>query len=72
MRLIPRVLQASLALSITGFLVILALVVFLRQHTQPVSLIIKPYPGTSGWGFGPAWMMGIGNSMLVNRDLTNS
>lgn len=62
-RLVPKVIQASFALSLIGFLVVFSLVIALRQQTQPASSITTPRAGTSGWGMGIAWTMGIPNAM---------
>lgn len=62
-RQIPKVLQGSLVLSVSGFVVVFSLALFLRKQTQPLSFITSPHRGTSGWGSATAWMMGIGNAM---------
>ena len=62
-RLIPRIMQISLALSVTGLIVIFCLVLALRKQSQPLTSIITPGPGRSGWGIGPAWLLGVTNSM---------
>lgn len=62
-RQIPKILQASLILSVTGFVVVFSLALCLRKQTQPLSFITSPHRGTSGWGPATAWMMGIGNAM---------
>ena len=64
-RLIPRIVQASLACSITGLIVIFSLVLSLRKQSQPLSYITDPRLGRSGWGIGPAWLLGITNSMYA-------
>lgn len=63
-RAIPGILQASLALSIIGLCIILCLVIFLRQQEQPLSFLFNTH-GTSGWGLGTAWVLGLGNSMYA-------
>ena len=63
-RAIPRILQASLAFSIIGFCVILCLIIFLRKQAQPLEFVFNTR-GTSGWGLGTAWLLGIGNSMYA-------
>jgi len=35
----------------------------LKKQTQPASFITQSGLGTSGWGGGTAWMMGIGNAL---------
>ncbi len=64
-RLIPRIMQISLAFSVTGLIVIFCLVLALRKQSQPLSSIILPGPGRSGWGIGPAWLLGVTNSMYA-------
>lgn len=64
-RLIPQIVQISLAFSVTGLIIIFCLVLALRKQSQPLSSIITPGPGRSGWGIGPAWLLGITNSMYA-------
>ena len=64
-RLISRIMQISLAFSVTGLIVIFCLVLALRKQSQPLSSIILPGPGRSGWGIGPAWLLGVTNSMYA-------
>ena len=64
-RLIPRIVQISLALSLIGLIVVFCLVLALRKQFQPLSSITTSGPGRSGWAIGPAWLLGITNSMYV-------
>ena len=64
-RFIPRIVQISLAISVTGLIVIFCLVLALRKQSQPLSTITTPGPGRSGWAIGPAWLLGITNSMYA-------
>ena len=64
-RLIPKIVQISFAFSVTGLIVIFCLVLALRKQSQPLSSIITPGPGRSGWSIGPAWLLGITNSMYA-------
>ena len=64
-RLIPQILQISLAFSVTGLIIIFSLVLAMRKQSQPLSTITTPGPGKSGWGIGPAWLLGITNSMYA-------
>lgn len=64
-RLIPRIVQMSLAFSVTGLIIIFCLVLALRKQTQPLSSITTPGPGRSGWSIGSAWLLGITNSMYA-------
>ena len=62
---VPKITQATLFLSVSGFLVVFCLLLGLKKHTQPGSFITEPRLGTSGWNPGTAWMMGIGNALWV-------
>ena len=64
-RLIPRILQFSLAFSVTGLAFIFCLVLALRRQSQPLSYVITPLQGNSGWHVGPAWLLGVTNSMYA-------
>ena len=64
-RLIPQIVQISLAFSVTGLIIIFCIVVALRKQSQPLSSITTPGPGRSGWEIGPAWLLGITNSMYA-------
>ena len=62
-RFVPRIVQISLTFSVTGLIIIFCLVLALRKQSQPLSSITSPGPGQSGWEMGPAWLLGITNSM---------
>ena len=64
-RLIPRILQISLTFSVTGLIIIFCLVLAMRKQSQPFSSITDPGPGRSGWAIGPAWLLGVTNSMYA-------
>ncbi|KAM0803700.1 amino acid permease-domain-containing protein [Usnea florida] len=64
-RLIPQIVQISLAFSLTGLIITFCLVLALKKQTQPLSSITIPGPGRSGWGIGSAWLLGITNSMYA-------
>ena len=64
-RLIPWIVQISLAFSVIGLVIIFCLVLALRKQSQPLSSITTPGPGRSGWPTGPAWLLGITNSMYA-------
>ena len=64
-RLIPRILQVSLAFSVTGFVVIFCLVLALKRQSQPLAYVTTPLRGNSGWHLGPAWLLGVTNSMYA-------
>ena len=64
-RLIPKILQISLVVSVTGFVAIFCLVLAMRKQSQSFSYITTPRLGNSGWSLGPAWLLGITNSMYT-------
>ena len=64
-RLIPKIVQISLAFSVTGLMIVFGLVIILRQQSQSLSYITTPRPGDSGWSLGPAWILGVTNSMYA-------
>ena len=62
-RWVPKITQATLFLSVSGFIVVFCLLLGLKKQTQPAAFITQPGLGTSGWSTGIAWMMGIGNAL---------
>ena len=64
-RLIPRIVQISLAFSVAGLIIVFCSVLALRKQSQPLSSITVPGPTRSGWPIGPAWLFGITNSMYA-------
>lgn len=60
---VPKITQATLFLSVSGFIVLFCMLLGLKKQTQPASFISKSGLGTSGWSDGTAWMMGIGNAL---------
>ena len=62
-RLIPRIVQISLVISVLGLVVVFCFVLAFRKQSQPLSSIITAGPTRSGWGLGPAWLLGVTNSM---------
>lgn len=62
---IPRITQATLFLSVSGFVVIFCMLLGLKKQTQPGSFITRSGLGTSGWSDGTAWMIGIGNALYA-------
>ncbi|MCJ1279557.1 hypothetical protein MMC21_007381 [Puttea exsequens] len=62
---VPKITQATLFLSVSGFLVIFCMLLGLKKRTQPGSFITQKGLGTSGWGDGMAWMLGIGNALYA-------
>ncbi len=61
--LVPKITQATLFLSVSGFVVIFCMLLVLKKQTQPGSFITGSGLGTSGWNDGTAWMMGVGNAL---------
>ena len=64
-RMIPQIVQVSLACSVIGLVIIFCLVLSIRKQSQPFSPITRLGPGSSGWNLGPAWLLGITNSMYA-------
>ena len=62
-RWLSRLLQATLFFSVTGFAMILILVLTLRKQQQPLSFVTEARSGIIGWSIGPAWLLSIGNAM---------
>lgn len=62
---VPKITQATLFLSVSGFVVVFILLLALKKQTQPASFITESGLGTSGWSDGTAWMIGIGNALYV-------
>lgn len=62
---VPKITQATLFFSISGFLIVFCMLLGLKKHTQPASFITQPGLGTSGWNTGTAWMMGVGNALYA-------
>ncbi|KAL8776323.1 MAG: hypothetical protein Q9194_003220 [Teloschistes cf. exilis] len=60
---VPRFVQATLYISVSGFIVIFCMLLGLKKHTQPGSFVTHPGPGTSGWNPGAAWVLGVGNML---------
>ncbi|KAI4123416.1 MAG: hypothetical protein LQ338_005269 [Usnochroma carphineum] len=64
-RTVPRFVQATLCLSVSGFVVIFCMLLGLKKHTQPGSFITRSGLGTSGWSPGTAWVLGVGNALYA-------
>lgn len=62
---LPRIVQISLAFSVTGLVIIFCLVLALRKQSQPLSSITTPGSGRSGWPIGPVWLLGVTNLMYA-------
>ena len=62
-RSVPRITRATLLLSVTGFIVVFCTLLGLKKQTQPGSFITRKGLGTSGWGEGTAWLLGVGNAL---------
>ena len=63
-RAIPIILQASLAFSLIGFVVIIGLLLYFKNQTLPLSFLLDTH-GTSGWDSSTARLLGLGNSMYA-------
>lgn len=57
--------QATLFLSLIGAFVTFVIVLAMRQQEQPASFITRSGLGSSGWGSGTAWVLGITNAMYT-------
>lgn len=57
--------QITLYVSLTGFLVFFIVSLAMSRHKQPGSFIVESGLGTSGWGGGTAWVLGITNAMYA-------
>ncbi|EXJ78191.1 hypothetical protein A1O3_09352 [Capronia epimyces CBS 606.96] len=64
-RKISWTVQFTLYLSLTGFLVFFIVVLAMHKQAQPGSYITQSGLGTSGWGSGTAWMLGVTNAMYA-------
>ncbi|KAG9232017.1 amino acid/polyamine transporter I [Amylocarpus encephaloides] len=64
-KLIPEITTLSLWLSLLGCLVNFTVLLAMKKHTNPSSYIVQSNLGTSGWGQGVAWVLGIMNSMYA-------
>lgn len=60
---VPVITQATLLLSVSGFIVIFGLSLGLKKQTQPASFITASKLGKSGWSTGTAWMLSTGNAL---------
>ncbi|KAL2040341.1 hypothetical protein N7G274_006784 [Stereocaulon virgatum] len=62
---VPKITQATLFLSVSGFVIVFILLLALKKQTRPASFITESGLGTSGWSDGTAWMIGIGNALYA-------
>ncbi|KAL8735111.1 MAG: hypothetical protein Q9166_000987 [cf. Caloplaca sp. 2 TL-2023] len=62
-KLVPKITQATLFLSVSGFIVVFCMLLSLKKQTQAGSFLTQSGLGTSGWSTGTAWVMGIGNAL---------
>ena len=67
-RSVPRITRATLLLSVIGFIVVFCTLLGLKKQTQPGSFITQKGLGTSGWGEGTAWLLGVGNALCDMRE----
>lgn len=59
----PIITTSALYLTITGFVAWLITILVMKDHVNPGNYVTRSTPGTSGWSPGPAWILGIINSM---------
>lgn len=64
-RRISWVTQAVLYISLSGFVLFLVVSLAMSKNRQSVSFIVQSGLGTSGWGDGTAWVLGITNAMYA-------
>ncbi|KAL8856519.1 MAG: hypothetical protein Q9178_006834 [Gyalolechia marmorata] len=64
-RSVPKFTQATLFLSVSGFIVVFCMLLGLKKQTQPGSFITQSGLGRSGWSTGTAWVMGVGNALYA-------
>ncbi|KAL9632290.1 MAG: hypothetical protein Q9204_003856 [Flavoplaca sp. TL-2023a] len=64
-RSVPKFTQATLFLSVSGFIVVFCMLLGLKKQTQPGSFLTQSGLGSSGWSTGTAWVMGIGNALYA-------
>lgn len=57
--------QISLIGSIIGFVTCFIINLAMSDHKQPASWLTQDGLGTSGWGDGTAWLLGISNAMYA-------
>ncbi|KAL2681434.1 hypothetical protein Neosp_009045 [[Neocosmospora] mangrovei] len=62
-RSLPIITTSALYLTITGFVAWLITILVMKDHVNPGDYLTRSTPGTSGWSPGPAWILGIINSM---------
>ena len=62
-KLIPKLTQATLFFSVTGFFIVFCMLLGLKKQTQPNSFITESGLGTSGWSPGTAWVLAVGNAL---------
>ncbi|CAI7587944.1 unnamed protein product [Penicillium bialowiezense] len=57
--------QASLYLSLAGYLIVFIVALVMHQHQQPAEFLIRSGLGNSGWSDGTAWLLSISNAMYA-------
>ncbi|CAG8935032.1 unnamed protein product [Penicillium salamii] len=57
--------QASLYLSLTGYLIVFIVALVMHKHRQPTEFLIRSGLGVSGWSDGTGWMLSISNAMYA-------
>jgi choline transport protein len=62
-KLLPKISTGSLYLTVTGCLVWFIVMLAMKKETNSGSFILESGLGTSGWGQGTAWVLGVSNAM---------
>ncbi|CAG8220611.1 unnamed protein product [Penicillium salamii] len=57
--------QASLYLSLTGYLILFIVALVMHKHRQPAEFLIRSGLGVSGWSDGTGWLLSISNAMYA-------
>ncbi|CAG8145989.1 unnamed protein product [Penicillium salamii] len=57
--------QASLYLSLTGYLIVFIVALVMHKHRQPAEFLIRSGLGVSGWSDGTGWLLSISNAMYA-------
>ncbi|KAE8381889.1 amino acid/polyamine transporter I [Aspergillus bertholletiae] len=62
---ISLVTQVALYLSLSSFVICLAVVIAMHQQMQPQHFLLQSEQGSSGWNEGTAWLLAISNAMYA-------
>ncbi|OQV06268.1 hypothetical protein CLAIMM_10863 [Cladophialophora immunda] len=64
-KIIPRVAQFVLFMSITGFVICFLILLAMKKRFVSGEVVLASNQGTSGWADGVAWFLGIGNALFA-------